>query len=74
MPGRGVIQALTGWLVTFFFFGREREREREGITRNAQKMTIKIKLNRIEMIKETKKKKLTKKAAKWLHYKRTILL
>ena len=45
-------------LSCFNFFERERDREiREikRITRNAQKMTIIIKLNRIERIKRTKK-------------------
>ena len=37
------------------FIFRERERIKR-ITRNAQKMTIIIKLNRIEILKKTKKK------------------
>ena len=38
----------------FFFFLFFREREIKRITRNAQKINIKIKLNRIKRIKEKK--------------------
>ena len=50
-------------LSCFIFREREREREREirRITRNAQKLAIKIKLNIIERIKRQRTKKLTQK-------------